>query len=80
MIQGGETTTIIQGDVVTPLEMTVLEVIVGVRAPLNSGVGVPDAVRMLSSIGLLAIVDAGQLVPSDAGIRATAPQHMKGIN
>lgn len=60
----------------TPTELTALEMLVGVRAP--SGV-TQQTLQSLLDGGWCALDRYGQVVPTDIGVRATAPQHMKDI-
>lgn len=63
--------------ILTPEKVKALEMIVGVRRPEQASA---EAVQELMVEGLIGVDQfTGALVPTDSGVRATAPQHMKEI-
>lgn len=63
--------------ILTPEKIKALEVVVGVRRPEQVNA---DAMRELQADGLIGVDrTTGAVLPTDAGVRATAPQYMKEI-
>lgn len=61
----------------TPEKIKALEIIVGVRRPAQVSA---DAMQQLVDDGLIGVDrTTGAVLPTDSGVRATAPQYMKGI-
>ena len=71
--------TILQGQVLTPATLALLDAIVGVGKPVPDE-DVPEALSNLVVARLVGSGPAGQPTPTEAGVRATAPRFMKGIN
>lgn len=63
--------------ILTPEKIKALEVIVGVRRPEQVST---DAMRQLVADGLIGVDSTtGAILPSEEGVRATAPQYMRDI-
>ncbi len=63
--------------IITAKMMLALEIMVGVRAPVTVPV---EVLSDLATEGLLARDGfTGVIIPTEAGVRATAPQYMKDI-
>lgn len=60
----------------TPRLLGALEILVGVRAPER----IPQStLQYLVATGYCYVEHTGRVIPTDMGVRATAPQHMKDI-
>ena len=63
--------------ILTPEMIKALEVVVGVRRPEQVRA---DAMQQLVDDGLMGVDrTTGAVLPTDQGVRATAPQYMKDI-
>lgn len=60
----------------TAEEMHTLEMLVGIRPPGNTTAAILSS---LQENGWTRVGVHGQYVPTDAGVRVTAPQHMKDV-
>ena len=73
------TQTILQGQVLSPAALALLDAIVGVGKPVPDET-VPAALATLVAARLVGSGIDGQVTPTEAGVRCTAPRFMKGIN
>ena len=62
--------------ILTPEELVTLEMLVGVRAPVRT---TQEILHSLVENGWASVDRFGQVIPTDAGVRVTAPQHMNPL-
>jgi len=73
-----EAHTILQGTILTPTTLAVLSSIVGV-GPAVADHLVPAAIEELHAARLVGVSGFGEITPTEAGVRATAPRFMKDV-